>query len=82
MRHLPGRAWRLNNIWTIVCAVLGLVFFVLVRGWEVLGNALAVWLHTAPAQDVFQLNTLTIVLSVLMLMALGTYQLVSKELRR
>ena len=32
--------------------------------------------------DVFQLNTLTIVLSVLMLMALGTYQVVSKELRR
>ena len=80
MRHLPDRSRRLNRIWTIVCCVLGIVFFVAVRGWHVMADALSVCVRTVPAQDVFQLSPLTIVLSVLILTTVCVWQLASREL--
>ena len=42
MRHLPDRAVRLNRIWTAICIVVGIAFFVAVKGWNVIAEALAV----------------------------------------
>lgn len=80
MRHLPDRSRRLNRIWTVICTVLGIVFFIAVRGWAVIADALSVCFRTIAAQEVFHLSPLTIALSVLLLTMVAAYQLVSREL--
>ena len=81
IRHLPDRAARLNRIWTALCIVAGIVFFIGIKGWKIIAESLLVLFHTTPAQDVFQLSPLTIMLSVLALTMVGVYQLASRELR-
>ncbi len=81
IRHLPDRAARLNRIWTALCIVAGIVFFIGIKGWKIIAESLLVLFHTTPALDVFQLSPLTIILSVLALTTVGVYQLASRELR-
>ena len=64
MRQLPSRNNKLNRI------MLGIVFFIAIRGWKVLADAITVAVRTVPAQDVFQLTpvTLAVALGALALM--------------
>lgn len=70
MRQLPSRNNKLNRWWTAFCIMLGIVFFIAIRGWKVLADAITVAVRTVPAQDVFQLTpvTLAVALGALALM--------------
>ena len=70
MRQLPSRNNKLNRWWTVFCVTLGIVFFIAIRGWKVLADAITVAVRTVPAQDVFQLTpvTLAVALGALALM--------------
>ena len=70
MRQLPSRDNKLNRWWTAFCIMLGIVFFIAIRGWKVLADAITVAVRTVPAQDVFQLTpvTLAVALGALALM--------------
>ena len=70
MRQLPSRNNKLNRWWTVFCVTLGIVFFIAIRGWKVLAEAITVAVRTVPAQDVFQLTpvTLAVALGALALM--------------
>ena len=70
MRQLPSRNNKLNSWWTVFCVTLGIVFFIAIRGWKVLAEAITVAVRTVPAQDVFQLTpvTLAVALGALALM--------------
>ena len=70
MRQLPSRNNKLNRWWTAFCIMLGIVFFIAIRGWKVLAEAITVAVRTVPAQDVFQLTpvTLAVALGALALM--------------
>ncbi|GAA6528720.1 MAG: DUF5056 domain-containing protein [Prevotella sp.] len=37
MKNLPDRAWCLSRIWGVLCVMAGIILFVRVRGWEILG---------------------------------------------
>ncbi|MDD4636646.1 MAG: DUF5056 domain-containing protein [Bacteroidales bacterium] len=38
MRHLPGRADRFVQIWTLICVILGVFLFVHIEGCQLLAN--------------------------------------------
>ena len=79
MRRLPSRTSRLNRLWTLLCVVLGLVFFFVVRGWQALADAVTIVLRTLPAQDVFQLTPLTIVISLVLLAYMVVFHQIEAE---
>ena len=64
MRHLPGRADRLNRLWTIVCCALCVVFFIVIRGWDILTNTLQRLVKTLPASDFCFVSPLAIAMSM------------------
>jgi hypothetical protein len=73
MRHLPGRAYRLNRLWTIFCCALGVAFFVSIRGWDVVMSTLRMLAKTLPAADIFFVSPVAMVLSMFAIMVSMVY---------
>lgn len=34
MRHLPDRIFWLNRVWSVLCTLVGIAIFILVKGWQ------------------------------------------------
>ncbi|MCO6026051.1 DUF5056 domain-containing protein [Prevotella cerevisiae] len=38
MRNIPDRAWYISRIWGVLCVIAGILLFVEMKGWELLGT--------------------------------------------
>lgn len=82
MRLLPDRARRLNRLWTALCMVVAVVFFIVERGWSaIVGSVEGAWADITTHELVYQLNPLTIYMALVLLAIVGSYRLLSAEKR-
>lgn len=52
MQRLPQRDVRsLSRLWTAFCIVIGVILFIAIRGWELLGYAMLMLLNNPPSQQ-------------------------------
>ncbi len=80
MRMLPDRARRLNRLWTAVCTVVAVAFFVAGRGWKAVSGSLqGAWADISNHDLMYQLSPLTIYMGLLFLAIAGSYRLVTKS---
>lgn len=79
MRNLPLRGKIYSYVWTAICIVASIVLFIVLKGWDLLGNAFEVVLRTAPANDIFHYNPLVLLFSLSVLVCLGIYNVVASE---
>ncbi|MBO4825692.1 MAG: DUF5056 domain-containing protein [Prevotella sp.] len=80
MRQLPSRGNKLSRWWTVLCTIVGVAFFIFIRGWEQLANALTVAVRTVPAQDVFHLTPITILVAMFVLVFMALARQVETEI--
>jgi hypothetical protein len=83
MRHLPRRAASLNRIWTIFCSVLGAVVFCLLDAWKgfpvVVGDVFGAIVTFFANIHITTSNVLMLVIGVLTITAVVTYNVVTSE---
>ena len=75
-QRLPRRTQRIRRVWTAVCSVLGLVFFLLVDGVDSLRNTLVGMCASIHAPAV---SPLVLVLAALTLVSVWGYNVVTAE---
>lgn len=52
MRRVPSRNTQtLSRLWTVFCVALGVLLFVLLRGWEVMAYGLLMLVNTPPTHQ-------------------------------
>ena len=84
MRHLPpSRVSCLNRIWTVLCSIIGVAFFLLIDGIDslrtALGNVLGDIIGYAASIDLYGVSPLMIVLTLFTIVLVGIYNLVVSE---
>ena len=80
MHRLPERGNRVARIWSVVCAVCGIVLFIVAKPWHSFGSTIFSWWVDMNTSDVwYQSSPVMVYLSLLLLMAVGGYQLAMSE---
>ena len=69
VRQTAFDASRLSRLWTVFCVIVGVVLFVLMRGWEPIIYGLMMLINTPPTQQ--QMLTLFVSVVVVGLLAIG-----------
>lgn len=82
LRHLqkpaPSHAWCLARIWTAVGIIAGIAFFIAIKGWNILFQALvSIDLSAFSTIDFNLHNILIYVVGIATLLLVGAYNLVT-----
>lgn len=79
MRRLPGRTSRINRIWTLFCAALGIAVFALCCSWDTIKACLYDMAAIRYTLEVPQIQPVTLVIAVLVLASLAFNNYVLSE---
>lgn len=76
MNGLPSRAGHIGRLWRIFCLVAGVLFFILNRGWDILAGCLKGMMADIVTHNVFSINPVILLLSLLILFIIAGYNYV------
>ncbi|MBR5657151.1 MAG: DUF5056 domain-containing protein [Prevotella sp.] len=83
MAQLPSRMVKLSRLWTAACWVVGIVAFIVFKGWHQLGllfqNAWGNLVGALSSMDLITVSPAIIWMSLMILVSLAFYELVRSE---
>ena len=79
MRRLPSRVNWLARLWTAGCLTLGLVLFVVLRGWQPVGALLTAATRWITEGSVLHVNLLAVVVVYFLVLFYGIREVLNRE---